>query len=61
VPLQRLLDEGQRCLLVPHPAHPLSADLSNKQRTEPASPKPHRLVANVYAALEQQVLDIPEA
>ena len=37
-----------------------AANLRNKHRAEPVSPEPHRLVANVDAALEQQILDIPQ-
>ncbi|MEY4239415.1 MAG: hypothetical protein RL339_2016 [Pseudomonadota bacterium] len=43
------------------PRTQLVADVSSKQRYEPVSLEPHRLVANVDAALEQQVLDIPDA
>jgi hypothetical protein len=35
----------------PHPAHPLAADVTRKQRAEPVPPQPHRLVAEVDPAL----------
>ncbi len=38
---------------------PLS-DLGVKHRTKPVPPKPHRLVTNVDAALEQQVFDLAQ-
>ena len=44
-----------------HPAHPLAGYVASEHRTEPVHPEPHRLVADVDAALKQQVLDIPEA
>jgi hypothetical protein len=34
-------------------------DLGGKHWTEPVPPEPHRLVADVDAALEQQILDLP--
>ena len=37
-----------------------TANLRSKHWAEPVPPEPHRLVANVDAALEQQVLDIPQ-
>jgi hypothetical protein len=44
----------------PHPTHPLPADLGGEHRTEPVPPQPHGLMANVDAALEQQILDVPK-
>nr|WP_258046756.1 hypothetical protein [Sphingomonas folli] len=38
-----------------HAAHPLAPYFTPEQRTEPVPPQPHRLVADVDAALEQQV------
>ena len=35
-------------------------DLGGKHRTEPVPPEPHRLVADVDAALEQQILDLAQ-
>jgi glutathione synthase/RimK-type ligase-like ATP-grasp enzyme len=35
-------------------------DLSRKHRTEPVPPEPHRLVADIDATLEQQVLDLAQ-
>ena len=40
--------------------HPLPSDLAGEHRTEPVPPKPHRLVADVDAALEQQILDVAQ-
>ena len=41
-----------------HPIRPLLADLGREHRPEPVQPEPHRLVADVDAALEQQVLHV---
>jgi hypothetical protein len=102
MPLQRLLHEAQRCVLIagfgdvafedlpfvihgppqidhlaiqlhvhlvempapvtqaPHVRHPLPPDVAGKHRAEPVPPHPHGLVADVDAALEQQVLDVPQ-
>jgi hypothetical protein len=46
--------------LGPHALDALSADLVGEHRTEPVPPEAHRLVADVDAALEQQVLDVPK-
>ena len=35
-------------------------DLRGEHRTEPVPPEPHRLVTDVDAALEQQILDLPQ-
>ena len=35
-------------------------DLRGEHRTEPGPPEPHGLVADVYAALEQEILDLPK-
>ena len=43
-----------------HPAHPLAADIRSEQRAKSVPPKPHRLVANIYAALVQQILDVSQ-
>ena len=48
---------------MPEPAHsadPLPADVRGEQRTEAVPPMPHRLVADVDAAFEQQVLNITQ-
>ena len=48
---------------VPEAAHaidPLAAYLACKHRPEPIPPETHRLVANVDAALEQQILDVAQ-
>jgi hypothetical protein len=44
-----------------HLAHPLAPDVSRKQRTEPVPPQADGLVADVDPALEQQILDVPQA
>jgi hypothetical protein len=44
-----------------HPAHPLPANVPCKQRPEPVPPVANRLMADVNAALSQQVLHVPEA
>ena len=44
-----------------HAADPLAANVGREHRTEPVPPVPHRLVANVDVALEQQVFDVPHA
>jgi hypothetical protein len=43
-----------------HPIDPLPADLSGAHRTEPVPPITDRLVADVDAALVQQVLDVAQ-
>jgi hypothetical protein len=43
-----------------HPADALAADVGREHRTEPIPPKPHCLVAQVNAALEQEVLDVAQ-
>jgi hypothetical protein len=43
-----------------HPADPLPANVGGKHRTEPSPPEPHRLMTDVDAALEQQVLNIAQ-
>jgi len=44
----------------PHPAHTLAADLGSEQWTEPVPPVANCLMADVDAALCQQVFDIPK-
>src|SRR3954447_22819850 len=44
-----------------HAAHPLPADVTCKQRTEPVPPIAYCLMADVDAALGEQILDVPEA
>ena len=39
---------------------PLLPDLGGEHRSEPVPPEPHRLVANLDAALMQQVLNVPK-
>jgi hypothetical protein len=43
-----------------HATHALAADVAGEQWAKSVPPMPHRLMANVYAALEQQVLDVPQ-
>ncbi len=43
-----------------HPAHACATDVARKERTKPVPPQPHRLVANVDPALEQQILDVSQ-
>jgi len=43
-----------------HPAHPLAANVAGKERPEPVPPLAHGLMADIDAALEQQVLDVPQ-
>ena len=43
-----------------HAADPLPADIAGEHRAEPILPEPHRLTANVDAALEEQVLDVAQ-
>lgn len=43
-----------------HPTNTLAADVRSEQWTEPGPQHPCRLAANVDAALEQQVLDVPQ-
>jgi hypothetical protein len=38
---------------------PLS-DLRGEHRTKPVPPEPNRLVADIDAALEQEILDLPQ-
>ena len=43
-----------------HPADTLAPDLCREHRSEPVPPQPHRLVADVDAALGEQVLDVAQ-
>jgi hypothetical protein len=36
------------------------ADRRGEHRTEPIPPEPHRFVADIDPALEQQILDLPQ-
>tara|TARA_E500000331_G_scaffold322927_1_gene338143 strand:- start:239 stop:373 length:135 start_codon:yes stop_codon:yes gene_type:complete len=40
--------------------HAALPDLSQKHRTEPVPPEPHRLMTNVDATLGQQILDLAQ-
>jgi hypothetical protein len=44
----------------PHPRTALTPDVGCEQRAEPIPPQPHRLVANVDAALEEQILNVAQ-
>ncbi len=44
----------------PHLLHPFSADFCGEHWAKPVPPVPHRFMADVDAALVQQVLDIPQ-
>lgn len=44
----------------PHPRNSTFPDLGDEQWAEPVPTKPHRFVANIYAALVQQILHIPK-
>jgi hypothetical protein len=39
---------------------PAPTSLRRKHRTEPIPPEPHRLMADVDAAFEQQILDLAQ-
>ncbi len=40
--------------------NPPLSNLSGEQRAEPVPPEAHRLMADVDAAFEQQILDLPQ-
>ena len=42
-------------------ADPLTANVGGEQRGEPVPPVPHRLMAKIDAALEQEIFDVPQA
>lgn len=43
-----------------HPADPLAPDIGSEQSGRTGSPQPHGFVTDIYAALEEQVLDVPQ-
>ncbi len=43
-----------------HPAHPLAAYVRGEYRAEAIPPQPHCLMAEVYSALVEQVLHVPQ-
>jgi len=43
-----------------HPIDPLAPDLGRKHRPEPVPPKTYRFMAEIDAALGQQVLDVAQ-
>lgn len=43
-----------------HPADPLAPDISSEHRAEPVPPRPHGFVTDIYAALEEQILEVPQ-
>jgi hypothetical protein len=44
-----------------HSADPLTPDVSSEKWPEAVPPLPHSLMANIDAALEQEILDVPQA
>src|SRR5579863_859383 len=44
-----------------HPAYALTPNIGCEHRAKPVPPEPYRLVADIDAALEQQVLDVAQA
>lgn len=44
----------------PHPFDPLSPEIRRKYRPEAVPPQTHRLMAEIDASLEQQILHIPQ-
>jgi hypothetical protein len=45
----------------PHHADPMPANVAGKHRAATIPPETHRLVANIDAALEEKILDIPQS
>jgi hypothetical protein len=43
-----------------HVLDALPADFTGEYRAEPVPPQPHRFMADVDAALEQQILDVAQ-
>lgn len=43
-----------------HAADPLPLDIRREQRPEPVPPQTNRFAADIYATLEQEVLDVPQ-
>ena len=43
---------------IPHVTDPLAPDFSSEHRPESVPPEPHRFVANIHPAFEQQILDV---
>ena len=43
-----------------HAADPLPTDVACEHGAKPVPPEPHRLMAKIDAAFEQQVLDVPQ-
>jgi hypothetical protein len=44
-----------------HPVHSLAANTSGEHRSEPVTPQPNRLMADVDAPLKQEVVHVPQA
>jgi hypothetical protein len=44
----------------PHSLDPLATDLGGEHRAEAVPPKPHGFMADLDAALTQEVLDVPK-
>lgn len=45
----------------PHAADPLAPDVCREQRPEPVPPEPHRFMADIDPALEQEIFHVPQA
>jgi hypothetical protein len=43
-----------------HPACSVATDFSRKQRAKSIAPEPNRFLADIDAALVQQILDVPQ-
>lgn len=56
---EHLIDVPAPVPKAPHSADPLSLDIGRKQRSKPVPPQPNSLVADVDAALSQQILNVP--
>jgi hypothetical protein len=44
-----------------HSADPLTTDFSNEKGPEAVPPLPHGIMADIDAAIEQEILDVPQA
>lgn len=57
---EHLVDVLARVRKCPHAIHVIVSNLGGEHRSKSSPPEPHGLVAELYAALMQQVLDIPQ-